>query len=164
MRLRRADGRVYLDRWGIEHKRIGGVFLHKMSAPDPGIDLHDHPWWFASLILWGGYSEERCMTRLAPRIAQIYESRGMEKRGRKVRRRWLTIKTLGLDECHRITELCRQTCWTLVLHGPTRRKWGFYLPTGWMHWQEYDRTVRVHRRDLFADISSDGDPRVGRKS
>jgi cellulose synthase/poly-beta-1,6-N-acetylglucosamine synthase-like glycosyltransferase len=61
--LRRADGRVYLNRWGIGHDRIGGVLLHRMDAPDPGIDLHDHPWWFASLIIKGGYTEARATIR-----------------------------------------------------------------------------------------------------
>jgi hypothetical protein len=55
IRLRREDGRVYLNRWGFECDRIGGVFLRKMEAPDPGLDLHDHPWSFVSLILKGGY-------------------------------------------------------------------------------------------------------------
>lgn len=50
--LRRADGEVYLNRWGIGHDRVGGVLLHRMDAPDPGVDLHDHPWWFVSIILW----------------------------------------------------------------------------------------------------------------
>ena len=41
--LRRSDGRVYLNRWGIGDDRIGGVLLHRMDAPDPGTNLHDPP-------------------------------------------------------------------------------------------------------------------------
>lgn len=77
-------------------------------------------------------------------------------------RRWLTVKAMRLDECHRITELHRRSCWTLVVRGPRRRNWGFYLPTGYMPWREYDQTIRAERRDLFADITSEGDPRVRR--
>lgn len=61
--LRRADGQVYLNRWGVGHDRVGRVLLHKMEAPDPGVDLHDHPWWFVSIVLWGGYTEQRADIR-----------------------------------------------------------------------------------------------------
>ena len=71
LRLRRADGRVYLDRWGLAHERVGGVFLHRMQAPDPGVDLHDHPWPFASVVLWGGYIEQRADIREAPTLADV---------------------------------------------------------------------------------------------
>lgn len=161
MRLRRADGRVYLDRWGIEWKRLGGIFLHKMEAPDPGVDLHDHPWTFLSLILWGGYTEERIETRLAPNAAQVAETwkqvqpRGTwaSTRGDTVHRNRLSLRVMRLDECHRITWLNRPTSWSLVIHGPNRRTWGFYLPAGYMPWREYEATVRAERRDMHAEIS-----------
>lgn len=150
MRLRRYDGQVFLDRWGIEHDRIGGVFLHKMSAPDPGKDLHDHPWSWVSIVLWGGYTEERAPTREAPVMAEIAarwpDTSGPGAEGH---RSWLSVRSLRLDECHRITALDRRTCWTLLVHGPRQRSWGFYLPTGWVDERTYDDTVRVDRRDLW---------------
>lgn len=158
--LRRADGRVYLDRWGLGHDRIGRVFLHKMSAPDPGRDLHDHPWWFVSLVLWGGYTEERADTRTAPHLARIAELYGSPscRRGVVRRRRLLSVKAMALGECHTITELQRSTCWTLVLGGPRRRTWGFYLPHGWVSEAEYDRTVRAERRDLWSEQNAGARP------
>lgn len=53
------------------------------------------------------------------------------------------------------TALHNTPTWTLVVHGPSRRRWGFYLPTGWMLGTDYDRTVRAERRDLYAEITSD---------
>lgn len=147
MTLRRYDGQVYLDRWGIQHARIGGVLLHRMDAPDPGLDLHDHPWTFISIVLKGSYIEERADTRNAPAIAAF----NGEQRGIIVGRRRGSARRMRLDECHRITHLGSRTVWTLVLHGPRRRKWGFYLAEGYMGEQEYDETVRVDRRDLVAD-------------
>lgn len=35
LRLRRADGLIYLDRRGLADDRIGRVLLHRMDAPDP---------------------------------------------------------------------------------------------------------------------------------
>jgi hypothetical protein len=151
--LRRADGQVYLSRWGLAHDRVGGILLHRMEAPDPGTDLHDHPWWFASLILWGGYDEERADTREAPLLAWIGERAGSPdacRRGVLEERRWGSVKVMRLDHCHRVVRLRRATSWSLVVKGPRRRPWGFYLPGegGYMSERRYDATVR---RDLRSD-------------
>lgn len=150
--LRRADGQVYLNRWGIQFDSVLGVYLHKMEAPDPGVDLHDHPWWFTSIVLWGGYTEQRADTRHAPDLARIAEEwPDTCTRGVEVERRWLSAKSMRLDECHTITKLHGRTCWTLVIRGPRLRRWGFYLPDGYMVEAEYDATVRAERRDLWSD-------------
>lgn len=171
LRLRRSDGDVYLDRWGFEwpakaeatdtsaaRRPFFGVFVHRMDAADPGVDLHDHPWWFGSLILWGGYDEEREDVRRAPLVAR-WADMGQQYKDRRgeqyVRRRWLSWRTMRLDECHRITRLHRAHTWTLVIHGPWRRSWGFYMPDGWLDWRIYDGTVRADRRDMWAEISND---------
>lgn len=151
LRLRRSDGQVYLNRWGFGHDRVGRVLLHRMDAPDPGIDLHDHPWWFVSIVLWGGYTELRASTREAPSLAQIADSYPICERGVEMERRPLSVKTMRLDECHTIVELHRRRCWTLVIGGPRRRSWGFYMPFGWVSEPVYDSTVRAERRDLWSD-------------
>jgi hypothetical protein len=158
--LRRADGEVYLDRWSITHDRIGGVMLHRMQAPDPGVDLHDHPWSFVSVVLWGGYVELRADTRDASVIAQAAEQNPQRftYRGVPVARRPGSIRTMRLDECHTVARLFRRTSWTLVIKGPRRRLWGFYLPTGYMPEAEYDATVRAERRDLWSDQNDAGRP------
>lgn len=153
LRLRRADGRIFLDRWGVAHDRIGGVLLHRMSAPDPGIDLHDHPWSFVSIVLWGGYVEHRALVREAPALATIAEAwpdtctRGVEN----VRRAG-SLQMTRLDEAHTVSRLLRRHSWSLVLRGPRRRGWGFYLPTGYMDEHTYDRTIRAERRDLWNEF------------
>jgi hypothetical protein len=65
---------------------------------------------------------------------------------------------MRLDECHTIFRLRRRTCWTLVIRGPRRRVWGFYLPTGWLPEAVYDATVRAERRDLWSDQNADRRP------
>ncbi len=130
-RLRRPDGEVYLERWGFElgsKGRFGGIFIHHMSGPDPGKDLHDHPWWFGSLVLRGGYTEKRANTH-TPR------------RWNPVQRNWLSWKALRQNECHTIYSVSAST-WTLVIHGFRRSTWGFYTPTGWVEHHIYDDTRR----------------------
>jgi hypothetical protein len=161
MRLRRADGSVYLNRWGCEHDRIGGVFLHKMEAPDPGLDLHDHPWKFLSFILKGGYTEERRLVDDADIWAAFAEDMDIHRsvsspwpRGLIYRRRRFSFKWLYLNECHRITYLPKGVSWSIILHGPKRKdrpagaKWGFYTSKGWVAGQDF----RTESRDLWNEI------------
>jgi hypothetical protein len=154
LRLRRGDGEVYLDRWGWRCHWFG-VYLHRMTAPDPGIDLHDHPWPFVSLILRGGYVEERAESREAPRLAFYAEAWPTKcRRGMEMEWRAGSIHRLRADECHRIISLRRVPTWTLVLTGRRFRNWGFYEPTrggGFVSNVPYSTA----RRDLYAeDIGS----------
>lgn len=133
LRLRRDDGSVYLDRWGLTLDRVGGVYLHRMTAPDPGLDLHDHPWTFVTVPLWGGYTEERALCREAVELARIADAFGSTcTRGVVEERLAFRPRRMRLDECHRITHLRRRTAWTLVLRGPRVRTWGFYEPAGFV--------------------------------
>jgi len=142
-RLRRRltlshDGRPFLDRWGIVHERIGGFYLHHIAGPDPGMDLHDHPWSFVSIILRGSYTEQTAEAREACLLAEIAEQ-WPETSERSWRR--FSIHRMPLTIAHRITAVEPGT-WTLVLRGPTRRKWGFYLPDCWTVWTSYPYGTR----------------------
>lgn len=135
--LRRSDGKIYLERHGIS-TRWGGIYVHKMTAPDPGPDPHDHPWWFLSWVLVGGYTEKRASTR-------------EPDKWRLVKRRWLSFKAMRLDECHQIVHLAAPTVWTVVLKGVRRRRWGFYVDGGWLPAKEYDHLMG-ERRELKEEI------------
>lgn len=133
-------------------KRLGAVFLHRMEAPDPGVDLHDHPWWFVSLVLRGGYTEERAAVREAAFFADVAERFPVSThRGIVTERPAGSIKSMRLDECHRIIRLTGRTSWSLVITGPVVRRWGFFLPSGWISEPEYDATVRAERRDMWVE-------------
>jgi hypothetical protein len=129
-KLVRIDGRTYLERWGIEHHRIGGIFIHKMTAPDPGNDPHDHPWWFGSLILTGSYVEARTSLRTSG--------------SRYNKRRQFSWQTMRTDEFHRIVHIVDGKCWTLVVHGPTVRDWGYKIARGggWISHRHYGQSRR----------------------
>lgn len=172
LRLVGPDG-VFLDRWGIElprrpkdagesdHRPWFGIFLHKLEGPDPGQDLHNHPWPFFSFILRGGYTEERAQQRFVRMFAEAAERGFFRTRGIERRRRWLSLGATPLDYSHRITKLHRTPTWTLVVHGRRHRTWGFWLPAGWIDWRTYEATVRAERRDAWAEISSGGEYRLG---
>jgi hypothetical protein len=54
--IRSDDGQPYLIRWAINTPLLG-IKLHHILRSDEDRDLHDHPWSFLSVILWGGYWE-----------------------------------------------------------------------------------------------------------
>lgn len=133
-------GAVFLDRFGVG-TRWFGFYLHRILDADPGLDLHDHPWPFVSLILHGGYEEEAIDSREAPRWAAFAENFGVRPRG-WVREwgRW-SIHRMPLTIAHRITAV-RPHTWTLVLRGRKSRSWGFYLPDGFVDQRSYDYVAR----------------------
>lgn len=136
------DGRPFLDRWGLVHERIGGFYFHHIADADPGMDLHDHPWSFVSVILRGGYDEQVAPIREASLLAEFAEQwPDTCKPG--IERSWsrFSIHRMPLHVAHRITS-AKPGTWTLVLRGPTRRKWGFYLSGGWIHWEAYPYSIR----------------------
>ena len=56
----RANNEDYMERYYLLLKNRDtfpfNIFIHKFCKSDPG-DLHDHPWNFAHIILYGGYWE-----------------------------------------------------------------------------------------------------------
>lgn len=134
-------GRSFLRRHGID-LRLFGIYVHHIDAPDPGMDLHDHPWPFVSLILRGGYRELWAPAREASDWAKISEAwdgvylTGVERSWR----RW-SIHRVRLTDAHRIIDAEPGTV-TLVLRGLKSRDWGFYPPGGYVSQREYDYETR----------------------
>lgn len=44
-------------RFTLAKTRWGNLYLHRLICPDVIPHCHDHPWWFRTIILWGGYWE-----------------------------------------------------------------------------------------------------------
>lgn len=109
---------VYLTRWRIISTPWFGVYLHAIHQDDGIRPLHDHPWDFIRIILWGSYVEQR-------------------PNGRYVRMRqgrWSAMPALGL---HAIRRLMRTPTWTLCLVGRRQRDWGYQTADGWIPHKEF---------------------------
>jgi len=114
----------YLHRYYLLPKnRFLNVYLHRFQEPDPGRDLHDHPWWSLSIVLKGRYEE---------RYADRSEVRNLILGGgiRRIRLRSPTTR-------HTITWVSPGGCWTVFVTGPKVREWGFHTSGGWIHNQIY---------------------------
>jgi hypothetical protein len=111
--------RGYLARFwllGTDVSRLA-VMLHNMLNADDDTCHHDHPWWFITLVIWGGYIEE--ITDADGRVRTRRNRPGM-------------ILFRPAHHTHRIVALPKGNCWTLVLRGRKSRSWGFHTTGGWI--------------------------------
>ena len=130
------DGRLYMDRsWlfnaypdtgesGADRRDWAfpiSIRIHHIVLPDQDRDLHDHPWNARTIVLKGGYVEER---------------RDGEFREHFVRLAGDTA-TLKYGEYHRITSLATGGAWTMFITGRHRGTWGFMVDGSKVPWREY---------------------------
>jgi hypothetical protein len=106
--IRGEHGEPYLERYSLFGLCGWRAYIHRFRASDPDRGLHDHPWdWSISLILSGSYREVRF---------------GEEARAL---RPGCINRILGHD-FHRILLDHGQEAWTLFVHGPRVKGWGFW--------------------------------------
>lgn len=104
------------------------IYLHRFVASDSDVELHNHPWTAASLILSGGYIEERRVPRPHPHKDAIETKPFMP---------W-SVNRLYADTFHRVL-LVGGDCWTLIKVGEKVQTWGFWHPQTeeFVHWKEH---------------------------
>lgn len=117
------EGSPYMTRLHIFQLPICSLIVHWIHRPDPQPDLHDHPVTFLSIILRGGYWEER-------------EVNGVVEYRRA--RFWNFIRA---TDKHRIISLNREPTMTLMFASKVVRGWGFWTKEGWVPWREYKKSI-----------------------
>jgi hypothetical protein len=109
----------YLLRWYLLPRNPWvNLYLHKFLRDDDDRALHDHPWWFVSLLLRGAYRE-------------VLDSGSIVRRAGSIGYRPATHR-------HRVV-LLKVPTWTLILTGPKVRTWGFWCPKGFVPWHEFTK-------------------------
>lgn len=116
---REVIGRIgdpYLERYFVagytpeDRKHPGGIYLHHFVRSDIEEEVHSHPWhWATSLILVGGYREQRC-NAAGELTVRLYRPGD--------------VNQLGPDDRHRV-DLLGEDCWTLFTFGSYAKPWGF---------------------------------------
>lgn len=107
--------------------------LHHIARPDLDRDFHDHPWTFISLVLRGGYLEQRPSSTV-PNWRQ--GKTGYEEDCYEM---WRMPGSIGLrryTDRHRISYVLPDTV-TLVVVLRKRQSWGFFTLAGKVHWRDY---------------------------
>lgn len=108
----------YMRRYHLHNSSTRAIRFHHILTSDPGRDLHDHPWDFASVLLQGAYTEH------TPQGSVLYEAPCV------IMRKAEQLHRLELDA----------PVWTYVVCGRARRKWGFATRSGWVPWTAYPGT------------------------
>jgi len=106
-------GEPYLERYYLFGAFGWHAYLHRFVDSDPDRGLHDHPWSrAASLVLSGGYEE------LRPESADLS----------RVENRFVgpwRMNFLRGEDFHRVVLREGRPAWTLFVHGPRVKGWGF---------------------------------------
>lgn len=94
----------YMRRWVLD-LGLFAVRFHRWTASDDARAFHDHPWWFLTLVLWGGYTD------VSPS--------GRDR---------LSVGSIRFRPAsHRHTVEVDRLTWTMLITGAPRRRWGFWV-------------------------------------
>lgn len=139
-----ADNSPYLTRYLVIEGENWRLYLHRFHRSDEDPELHNHPWLKSvSLILAGGYSEER--------------RRGDRMVWRQEFRPWM-VNVLQADTFHRVDLLDpKEGAWTLFWVGEKVQSWGFWSRetgefTPWRQFIAKKNEARDELRSACADL------------
>lgn len=128
-------------RW-LRHKRIGAKYSHRLymlprlmlcaytGSDNRSAGLHDHPWPFWSIRLWGRLSE--LTVNPTPNRFEPNGWRRVAERENWIRQRLPLVYRRRAAHAHAVV-LESRFALTLVIHGRARRAWGFYTRVGWIN-------------------------------
>lgn len=128
-----------LGRWGHHDNETPGAQgprpvlaarVHHILRSDAGRELHDHPWPFLTIILRGGYYEQRPFRGHlggAPKVA-LTETR-FHPPG--------SILFRCASDWHRLELEPGTTAWTLFITGPQLQRWGFLVEGAKVYWRTF---------------------------
>lgn len=138
----------------IPRNKYLNIYLHKMVKDDDDRALHDHPWPFLTIILWGGYTEVQPAKEY---IFDWYLARegirtGLWKSvvGRLTEyvRKPFSIHYRPEFWPHRL-RLRGKCSWSIIITGRQNRNWGFYTRSGWVRWEDF--TINTGKESVYAD-------------
>lgn len=122
------------------------IYLHRFVASDADEELHNHPWQAASLIVAGGYVEERREPPGAEGGELQYWGSDVIS-GIRVPNAWKvvartfrpwTVNYLHANTYHRV-RLLGDDCWSIIKIGEKVQSWGFWSPASgeFVHWRQH---------------------------
>lgn len=95
----------YVKRWVLNFG-LFSIRLHHWISSDDQRNFHDHAWWYVTFILRGGYLDR------SPGSANYIEP------GQFAFRRATHQHTVYVPP---------EGCWSILLTGPEKREWGFWV-------------------------------------
>lgn len=148
-RLINDGDRPYLERYYVASVFGVRFYLHRFVDSDPGRGLHDHPWnWAVSLILAGAYREQRMAGFSAEERLRVVE-------------RVVSAGSLNLikgDSFHRVNLDTGRAAWSLFIHGPYAKGWGFLHSSVLFHGEAMSEARVVYEKAARVTHTSQGAP------
>lgn len=146
-----CDHDPYLLRWYVVRTKRVGIFIHKFVRSDEDRALHDHPWSFLVIPLWGGYIEHSDRPLTQDEVLFVAERAKEHKlsneriaellafRPAVVRRIWPIISTRYRDTTyrHRVELINERPSWSLFIRFTKLREWGFWAKEGFIQWNKW---------------------------
>lgn len=147
----------YLHRWYVFRTERMGLFIHKFVRSDEDRALHDHPWSFFVIPLWGGYIEHSDreldhfekwvaikswteINQIVPSgltIEQLKEA--VNARVGIERRIWPLVSSRyrNTKYRHRVELIGGRPSWSIFFRFSKLREWGFWPKTGFIQWNRW---------------------------
>lgn len=125
------------------------AFIHYIVKSDED-GLHDHPWWYFTLILKGGYWEE------TP-TGTFWRGPGHFRISRPTSLHKLMLPNILHGDP------ADDGAWTLFIRGPKVRDWGFLDAAGkWVYWETYLKNQRVAKAKLEIKFGEPEEPKTSK--
>lgn len=149
--LYHADGRLYMLRYwllklgrgavidGVVMPRWLGARLHMIESSDDDRAYHDHPWWFITIILAGGYWEHR------PRRAtmDLHSDAAWPSVDVATWHGPGSILFRRARDWHRLELPEGKDAVTLFIHGRRSNGWGFLKDGRKIPWRDFEGEVNA---------------------
>lgn len=143
--IRECEGDApMLERFTLVRTPWGSLRLHHFVRGDDDRATHDHPWSYLTFVLAGGYVEirpSRSVRALVSIGSALSTSRLIEATLERFRVRPGMLLYRPAWWIHRIELAPGRDAWTLIWMSKKSREWGFFTPTGWLHWRQYYRVA-----------------------
>lgn len=139
----------YLKRW-LAQFGFFSVRLHHWRGSDDTRALHDHPWWFITLVLKGGYfdvAEDRPCEHCDKFSWEVFrdehgvsiQCNACDSNARFAEQDYLgpgSVRFRPAFHTHTV-QVDPGGCWSLLITGPKSRDWGFWVDGKWKRMRKY---------------------------
>jgi hypothetical protein len=125
-RVTRGDDQDYMWRLILIRCWLFRLYIHIFVDSDDECQ-HDHPWDFISLILWGGYWE-------------------VDKNKKKKWHGPGSVLFRRASWQHQVIIPKGKRAYTIVFCTTKYRDWGFFTPSGWIHFRRYSHVEHCPSR------------------
>lgn len=145
------DGSVYMERYWLFNSYERGpdkqerskytwfpwnIRIHWIRRADMADHMHDHPWNARTIILRGGYVEQRIV-----RTLELFDKNGIHTHRDDEIKTFTRVPGSTAQICfgqyHHISHVQPDGAWTLFISGPYKGTWGFLVDGVKKPWREY---------------------------